>query len=76
MGVYNLKVDIEHSKNLHNLRSDLLFLPERMKLIDAINLYVHYIIKNYVVHMRTLKALNNGLILKKVHKVIEFNQGA
>ena len=34
-------------------------------------------IKNYVVHIRTLKqALNNGLVLKKVHKVIEFNQKA
>ena len=28
----------------------------------------------YVVHIRTLKqALNHGLILKKVHRVIQFN---
>ena len=30
---------------------------------------------NYVVHIRALKqALNHGLILKEVHKVIQFNQ--
>ena len=32
---------------------------------------------NYVVHIRSLKqALNHGLILKKVHGVIKFNQKA
>ena len=32
---------------------------------------------NYVVHIRALKqALDHGLILKKVHRVIEFNQEA
>ena len=31
----------------------------------------------YVVHIRTLKqALNHGLILKKVHRVTQFNQEA
>ena len=33
--------------------------------------------KNYVVHIRSLKqAFNQGLILKKVHRVIQFNQEA
>ena len=33
--------------------------------------------KNYVVHIRSLKqALNHGLILRKVHRVIRFNQEA
>ena len=33
--------------------------------------------EKYVVHVRTLKqALNHGLILKKVHRVIQFNQKA
>ena len=32
---------------------------------------------NYVVHIRSLKqALDHGLILKKVHSVIRFNQEA
>ena len=34
-------------------------------------------IKNYVVHIRALKqALNHGLVLKEMHKVIQFNQKA
>ena len=33
--------------------------------------------KKYVVHIKSLKqALNHGLKLKKVHRVIEFNQKA
>ena len=33
--------------------------------------------KKHVVHIRSLKqALNHGLILKKVHRIIEFNQKA
>ena len=33
--------------------------------------------ENYVVHMRALKqALNHGLMLKKVRRVIQFNQEA
>ena len=33
--------------------------------------------KNYVVHIRSLKqALNHGLILKNIHRVIQFNQKA
>ena len=33
--------------------------------------------KSYVVHIRSLnQALNHGLILKKVHRVIQFNQEA
>ena len=31
----------------------------------------------YIIHIRNLKqALNHGLVLKKVHKVIKFNQNA
>ena len=38
----------------------------------ACNLYEKY---NYVAYIRTLKqALNHGLILKKVHKLIQLNQ--
>ena len=33
--------------------------------------------KKYVIHIRALKqALNHGLILKEVHRVIQFNQEA
>ena len=31
----------------------------------------------YVIHLQTLKhAVNHGLVLKKIHKVIKFNQNA
>ena len=75
---YILKVDVEYLKNVHDLHSDLPFLPERMK-IDKCNKLVynlHYK-ENNVVHIRALKqALKHGLILKKVHRVIQFNQEA
>ena len=33
--------------------------------------------KNYVVHIKSSnQALNHGLIIKKVHRVIQFNQKA
>ena len=40
-------------------------------------LYAIFMIKNYVVHIRSLKqALSHGLLLKKVHRVIKFNKEA
>ena len=41
------------------------------------NLCVISIRKKHVVHIRALKnEINHGLILKKVHRVIQFNQEA
>ena len=63
---YISEVDVEYSKNLHDLHSDLPFLPERMK-IDKCNKLVCnlYDKTSYVVHIRSLKqAINHGLILK------------
>ena len=71
-----LDVDVKHPKRLHNLHCDLPFLPEKMKLNKCIKLVSHlYDKNNYVVHIRALKqALGHGIILKKVRKVIQFNQ--
>ena len=65
-------------KNLHKLHSDLPFLPERLKIKKVKKLVCTIEDKeNYVVHIKTLKqALNHGLILTKVHRVIQFNQEA
>ena len=73
-----LEVDNEYPKNLHDLHSDLPFLPEKMKINKCSKLVCNLYDKNsYVVHIRSLKqALNHGLILKKVHRVIQFNQEA
>ena len=46
-----------------------------MKIDKCKNSCVIYLIKKYVVHIKSLKqALNHGLKLKKIHKIIEFNQ--
>ena len=75
---YIFEIDIEYPKNLHDLHSDLPFIPERMKINKCSKLVCNFCHKNnYVVHIRSLKqALNHGLRLKKVHRVIQFNQEA
>ena len=75
---YILEVDIKYPKNLLNLYGDLPFLVERKKIKKCNKLVCNINDKqNYVVHIRPLKqALNHRLILKKVHKVIQFNQEA
>ena len=75
---YILEVDGEYPKNLNYLHSDLPFLPERMKINKCSKLVCNlYDKNNYVVHIRSLKqALDHVLILKKVHRVIQFNQEA
>ena len=75
---YILEVDVEYSKNLNYWHSVLPFLPERMKINKCSKLvYNLYDKNNYVIHIRSLKqALNHGLTLKKVHRVIQFNQEA
>ena len=54
------------------------FLPKRMKIDKTKKLVCNLRDKKkYVVHISILKqALNHGLKLKKVHRVIEFNQEA
>ena len=75
---YILEVDVEYFKELFNLHKDLPFLPKRKKINQSKKLICSIESKEkYVVHIRALKqALNNGLILKKVHRVIQFNQKA
>ena len=75
---YILKVDVEYPKSLIDLHSDLPFLPERIKNNKCIKLVCNLNDKNnYVFHIKLLrKALNHRLILKKVHRVIQFNQEA
>ena len=75
---YVFEVDIDYPKNLHDFHSDLSFLPQRMKINKCDKLiYNLYNKKNYVVRIGLLKqTLNHGLILKKVHRVISFNQEA
>ena len=73
-----LEVDIEYPKTLWGLHKDLPFLAERRKLGNVEKLITSTDDKeNYVIHISALnQALNHGLILKKVHRVIEFRQEA
>ena len=71
---YFLEVDVEYPKKLFNLHKDLPFLPERKK-IEKVEKLISSIEdkEKYVIHIRALKqALNHGLKLKKVHRVIQF----
>ena len=70
---YLLEVDINYPKHLHELHSDLPFLPAKQnKLLTTFEDK-----KKYVVHISALKqALNDGLELEKVHRVIMFKQSA
>ena len=75
---YILEVDVDYPSKLHKLHSDMPFLPQRMKIDKTQKLVCNlHDKKKYVVHISILKqALNHGLKLKKVHRVIEFNQEA
>ena len=61
---YIFEVDVQYPKNLHNLHSDLPFLPERIKINKCSKLVCTVQNKeNYVIHIRALKqALNHGLL--------------
>ena len=73
---YIFEVDVKYPKRLHNLHCNSPFLPERMKINKFNKLICNlYDKNNYVVHIISLKqALDHGIILKQVHKVIQFNQ--
>ena len=75
---YILEVDVDYPNELQNLHSDLPFLPERMIINNTKTLVCNlHDKKNYVVHINVSKrALDHGLKLRKVHRVIEFDQEA
>ena len=69
---YIFEVDVKYPKRLH----DLPFLSERMEANKCKKLVCNlFNKKKYVVHINYLKqALNHGLKLKKIHRIIEFKQ--
>ena len=72
------EVDVQYPEKLPELHNDLPFLLERMKTENVEKLVTNLHDKTeFVIHIRNLKqALNHGLIVKKVHRVIKFNQKA
>ena len=75
---YFLEVDIDYSKELFSFHKDLPFLPESKKVNKVEKLICSIENKEkYVIHTRALKqALDHGLVFKKVHRIIQFNQKA
>ncbi|XP_060863417.1 uncharacterized protein LOC132939980 [Metopolophium dirhodum] len=74
------EVDIAYPDNLHDKHNDLPFLPQNTvppgskvnKLMATLERK-----ERYIVHYRNLKqAIANGLIVGKVHRVLEFQQSA
>ena len=75
---YILEVDLEYPKKIFNHHKDYLVLSERKKIGKCEKLICDIQDKeNYGHHIRVIKqALNHGLILKRVHRVIQLNQEA
>ena len=73
---YFLEVDVEYPKTTFNLHKDFPFLPKRKKIGKREKLIADMKDKEkYVFRISALKqALNHGLKLKRVHRVIQFNQ--
>ncbi|XP_050063772.1 uncharacterized protein LOC126552813 isoform X2 [Aphis gossypii] len=72
------EVDVSYPRNLHDHHNDLPFLPQNSvplgpkvkKLMATFEKK-----KNYIIHYRSLQqAIKNGLIVEKVHRVIQFSQ--
>ena len=70
---YFLEIDVEYRKKLFDSHKDLPFLSKRKKLEKVEKLVCSIEDKEkYVIHIRPIKqALNNGLKLKKIHRVIK-----
>ena len=75
-GRYSLEVDVQYPEKLLELHNDVPFLPERMNIEKVEKLVANLDDRTeYVIAIRNLKqALNYELVLKKVHRVIKFNQ--
>ena len=75
---YFFKVDVQYPKKLYELHNDLAFLPARMKTEKVEKFVTNLHDKTeYVIRLRNLKeALNRGLVVKNVHRVIKFDQNA
>ena len=75
---YFLEVDVQCPENLHNLHNGLHFFSKGMKIEKVDKLIANvYDKEEYVIRIKNLKqASSYGLVMKKFHRVIKFNQKA
>ena len=74
---YFYEVDVEYPKNYLVLIKIYLFQQKEKNRKSRKTCLWYRRQKKYIIHIRALKqALNHGLILKEVHRVIRFNQEA
>ena len=68
-------MDVQYTEKLHKIH-DLPFLSERIKIEKRDKVVANLHGKTeYVIHIKNLKqTLNYDLVLKKVHRLIKFNQ--
>ena len=75
---YVLEVDVKYPRELHNLHNDLPFMCEKIRVngVEKLVLNLHDK-KKHMIHVKALKqALDHGLVLERIHRVIQFKQSA
>ena len=73
-----LEVDLEYPHNLHDLHNDYPLAPDHLEMNGVEKLIPNfYDKKNYVVHYESLKLYEEyGLVIKKIHRGITFEESA
>lgn len=76
---YIFEVDLHYPAKLHDKHNDFPFCAEKQNIPgitkDKKLMLTFYDKKKYVIHYQMLKlALEHGLVLKKVHRVLQFKQ--
>ena len=73
---YIFEVDLEYPVSLWEEHNDYPLAPEKIKIVNVDKLVSTFLSKtHYVLHYKNLKQyLEEGMVLKKVHRGIKFNQ--
>ena len=75
---YVLEVDVKYPRELHDHHNDLPFMCEKIRVSGVEKLVPNLHDKQkHVIHVKALKqALDHGLVLERIHRVIQFKQSA
>ena len=75
---YLLEVDVRYPKKQHDYHNDLPFMCGKMKINGVEKLVPNLYYKcKYIIHVKALaQTLEDGLVIEKIHRCIEFKQSA